>query len=298
MRLLALSLFILLTGCSSTEISPTQQSEERLTPITQYSIPPVLNETSGLVEYQGSLWSINDGGNYPVLHSWSTSSQSDAPRFNEPRMLAGADNFDWESMAQNDQGLFVLDCGNNRGDRIWLQSYFVGWDSLKQKPVSAQKTQFRFGDTDPRVARRDHNNDCEAAAWVEDSLWIFTKNWVDQQTRIYQLGSGQEQVLSAFATLPVGGLVTGADYSAEFEQLVLLGYGKGLSMLQPFVWFIPVNDSAPDWAGAERFLLDRSGQWEAILWRQDRLLLTREDSVLGGAVLAELPVPRHRLKKF
>lgn len=300
MRFWAFSAVLLLLGCSSTGVAPEKQSAERLTPVVRLHLAADLSETSGLAEHQGEIWSMNDGGNAAVLHHGRLSQVGG--EFSQ-LSLSGADNFDWESMAQNQQGLFILDCGNNRGDRIWLQSYFFSWESLADSTAKAERTDFRFGDTDPRLARLNHDNDCEAAAWVEDSLWIFTKNWVNQQTRIYRLAANDleaasEQVLSTFETLPVGGLITGADYNADYGQLVLLGYGKGIAMLQPFVWFVPVKNARPDWSGAQRYFLDRSGQWEAILWRGDHLLVTREDSVLGGAVLAEIPVPSNRLKRY
>lgn len=284
---------LFLVGCASTEIALTQRGNERLTPVTRYQLSSPLIESSGLAEYRGQYWSINDGGNASNLYTWSDATdQNSIP-------LAESDNFDWEAMAQNDKGLFVVDCGNNRGDRIWLQRYFIGWNELQSDHPIAKRIDFRFGDTDPHLARRKHNNDCEAAAWVEDKLWLFTKNWLDGHTRIYTLDlQSDKQVLTTYAVLPVAGLITGADYNAEYQQLVLLGYGAGLQVLQPFVWFIPVNQQQPVWQQAKRYELDRSGQWEAIVWRDSNLVITREDSMLGGPVMAQISVPSTRLKRF
>lgn len=252
---------------------------------------PQLQESSGLALYDNRLWSMNDSEGAPEL-IWL---DLPAGRLGSVK-LEGATNFDWEALALGDEQLYLLDCGNNRGDRIWMQLYAVPLSGLKQASVGVERSDFRWGDTQYQVARREHNNDCEAAAWVDGQIWLFTKNWQDQQSRLYKLtpGTDRQQLLTQ-KIMNVGGLVTGADYSAEHKMLVLLGYGSGLRLLQPFIWLAPVTGGELIWDQAKRYDLAESGQWEAIVWQGSELLLTREQSILGDAEVARLKLPKTAL---
>lgn len=295
MRSLAALALLLTTlqGCGTTPGgSPAVRAEaERLAPIRVMALGPELQESSGLARVGSMLWSMNDSGGESQL-SWYDlqAEQSGAVA------LAGAVNFDWEAMAQSDTHLFVVDCGNNRGDRIWLQLYQIELSQLGKASVDVQRRDFRWGDVEYGVKRRAHNNDCEAAAWVDNELWLFTKNWQDQATRLYRVqpGENRQQLLSS-ERFAVDGLITGADYSAEHQTLALLGYGKGLRVLQPFVWLVPIEESAPVWSRAKRYLIAESGQWEAIVWQGSDLLISREESVLGGAQFARIRLPQAAL---
>lgn len=288
--LLALAL---LQGCvTAPDGSPYVRAEaERLTPHRLTELGPHLQESSGLARVGDQLWTMNDSGGEAELTSL------DLPAGRSTAVaLEGATNFDWEALAQSTEHLYVIDCGNNRGDRIWLQLYQVELNALDQPSATAVRADFRFADVEYGVKRRAHNNDCEAATWVDDQLWLFTKNWDDQATRLYRMVPGAyKQQLSSSERFYTDGLVTGADYSQTHQMLALLGYGKGLRVLQPFIWLVPVKDRAPQWGLAKRYLLSESGQWEAIVWRGSELLISREESVLGVAEIARVSLPNAAL---
>ncbi|NVK00415.1 MAG: hypothetical protein HWE12_02640 [Oceanospirillaceae bacterium] len=280
----------LLLGCASSERVRVESA--RLIPEQLVTLGPELQESSGLARYAGRLWSMNDSEGEPEL-IWLELSSGRSGTL----ALQGAVNFDWEALAQSDDQLYLLDCGNNRGDRIWLQLYSVPLDQLTRAQAEVQRSDFRWGDVDYQVARRAHNNDCEAASWIGNELWLFTKNWQDEQSRIYRMQPGVDrQQLTSEQSINVGGLITGADYNAELQMLALLGYGKGLRVLQPFIWLAPLVDGELQWSLAKRFDLTESGQWEAVVWQDDELLLSREESILGGAAIAKLRLPRSALR--
>jgi len=280
---------ILLQGCvTAPDGSPYARAEaESLSPVTLAKLGPHLHESSGLALVDGQLWTMNDSGGEAEL------TRLELPVGRSTALaLQGAINFDWEALAQSAEHLFIVDCGNNRGDRIWLQLYQIELGALVESGAQAARTDFRFADVEYAVNRRAHNNDCEAATWVGDQLWLFTKNWDDQATRLYRMVPGvHKQQISSSERFYTDGLVTGADYSEAHQMLALLGYGKGLRVLQPFIWLVPVTDRAPQWGRAKRYLLNESGQWEAIVWRGSELLISREESVLGGAEIARVSLP-------
>jgi hypothetical protein len=77
------------------------------------------------------------------------------------------------------------------------------------------------------------NFDCEAFIVSSDSIYLFTKQWLNQQSTIYVLpkipGTYSAQLK---ATIPVNGLITGANYQEEKRLITLIGYS---SLLQPFL---------------------------------------------------------------
>ncbi|WP_432694940.1 hypothetical protein ACQUQP_10275 [Marinobacterium sp. YM272] len=285
LRGLLLSALVSLTGCS---LLPPAGAGGYLEIETLAPLDPRLNESSGLALHDGRIWTINDSGNGPWLFEFDRQGQ-----VLERTRVSAAVNIDWESLASDHRDLFVADCGNNTGRREWLQLYRIAWsellDGADDAPVASDYIEFRLADAKAGKGTHAHDNDCEAVTWVEDRFWLFTKGWQSGDTRLYQLDPGaDEQQLAAVATWPVSGLVTGADYSSDRQELVLLGYTLGQLSSDTFIWIVPVAAGRADWSGAQRHRLWPSGQWEGIAWQGNELLLTREKSILGEARLGRV----------
>lgn len=286
-RLLA-AVMLLVGGCTS---SPVATAPSEVLSVKRVALlSEEVAETSGLAAFDGRLWSHNDSGDQPLVYELSAATGEVLGR----HVLQDALNFDWEELAQDRYYLHVFDCGNNMGRREWMQVYSLRWPDLLhgQDAVPSRLTEFRFADAEPSSGAYKHNNDCEAAAVVEDEIWIFSKNWQDQHSRLYRLqADGGRHDLSSRARYPVAGLITAADYDAERRQLVLLGYTRKRFSSSAFIWFVPVMHGEPEWSGARRHSLSPAGQWEAVLWRPDGLWLTRETSLLGQSWLGFIPLP-------
>ncbi|WP_409526298.1 hypothetical protein [Nitrincola sp. MINF-07-Sa-05] len=288
-RGLLLGSLLLLSACGSDPIIPPAQADalSRVLEVERIALlPEVVIETSGLARHHDRLWTINDSGNLPLLYRLSEDGREIDRRI---RPLDAA-NVDWEALAQDEQYLHILDCGNNRGNRNWLQLYSVRWQDIDGAPdganVPAKRVNFRFADAERIVSRHNHDNDCEAAAVVDGKIWVFTKNWADTHTRHYILDpDSPDQELVSQGRYPVHGLITAADYDAETGMLALLGYTVRRFSSRAFLWTLPVIDGAIDWSVAQYHVVEPPGQWEAVLWQQGDLLLTSERSILGDTQL-------------
>ncbi len=70
-----------------------------------------------------------------------------------------------------------------------------------------------------------HSFDAEALTVVGDSLALFSKNRLTQQTEIYIFPKkAGDYVLTPSVILKVGSLITAADYNQSYDLLVLSGY--------------------------------------------------------------------------
>ncbi|NVK44594.1 MAG: hypothetical protein HWE39_25470 [Oceanospirillaceae bacterium] len=280
-----------MSGCSS--VATTDTGAVSLAgdiAITRVALlPEEVLETSGLALVDGRLWTVNDSGNEAALYGLGHNGAA----LEKVLYLAGAENVDWEAVAADGQYLFVADCGNNRGNRAQLDLYRVALADLSAPDgsrVDYRRMHFRYGERLEVTSSGDHNYDCEALTAVDDSLWLFSKDRGDGQSRLYRLsGAADEQSVFPVATYPVDGLVTGADFDPVSRRLALIGYSRERLFGHSFLWLVPVPGELPDWSAARRYRLGIYAQWEAVSWDgPQRLLLTAERSVLTDTMLGEI----------
>ncbi len=214
--------------------SPTG-SHPQLVLHTEYLDQMVL-ENSGLVWYRGRLWTINDSGGDPVLFSLDLRTG----KCIQAIYIEGAENRDWEELAQDDDFIYVFDVGNNFGRRDELTIYKVPKDSIPASGnarVFPEIIRYRYGDKKQNSGYFSRSPyDCEAAFAMNDSLYLFTKDWENQQTDLYVCpAAAGAYTLWPVATYEADGLVTGADVNpSDSTSIMLIGYKDYV----PFLWEI------------------------------------------------------------
>ena len=82
-------------------------------PPFKYLLPEEIKETSGLIYYADALWTINDSGNLPIIYKFDPETGKILHRIR----ISNAKNKDWETLAQDDQNIFIGDVGNNKANR-------------------------------------------------------------------------------------------------------------------------------------------------------------------------------------
>lgn len=217
----------------SCQYAPVTYSPEFIT-----FLDPKVKETSGMAFHAGVLWTHNDSGNPPWLHAIDTASGEVLRSV----FVAGAPNVDWEDIATGPTHLFIGDFGNNNGNRKDLRIFRIALDSLAElDTVFVDTIAFHYEDqTDFSAASNNNDYDCEGFVWMGDSLHLFTKNWVSQNTRHYVMPDfpGQHPALLR-DSLETGGLVTGASRNASGDGIVLCGYvNQGFGFWTCFAWLL------------------------------------------------------------
>lgn len=205
----------------------------KVTPVLSIELPGEVEETSGLIKWNGNLITHNDDTDLN-LYALDTLTGGLIKKFS----IAGAKNQDWEELDQDDDYIYIGDFGNNHnGNRTNLAIIRVHKDSLLAG--IAKPGYINFSYSNQALSTKDENKtdfDCEAMIVSRDSIYLFTKQWNSKQTSLYALPKTPGTHTADFkGSLNVSGLITGATYLEEQQLVVLLGYSK---TLKPFFYLL------------------------------------------------------------
>ena len=203
-------------------------------------VSPTLNENSGIIFFNGHLFTINDGGNSNSIFELDT-----LGNIIREITVTNAINVDWEGISQNSQSVFIGDFGNNSGSREDLCIYEISKQDIEDSQVtevSAIRRSFKFEDQlDFNWASNAHNFDCEALISTEDSIYLFSKNWLNEETKLYKLPIAWSDTAVAILStgFNVDGLITDATFDPISERVMLLGYkNNGGNLYTSFIWIL------------------------------------------------------------
>lgn len=265
---------------------PVAASAQLFTPSVLAPLSSTLNETSGLVQVNGQVWTHTDSGGPARLY------QIDPVNGSVLRTVdvTNAINADWEDIAADGQWLYIGDVGNNSGDRTDLRVLRIALDSLLDPlatSVNASTIAFAYDQqTDFTAAPNNTDWDCEALMAFNDSLWLFSKNWVSGTSHISVVPAipGSHMAVRV-DTLDSQGMITGASFDPATGDVALIGYTNGLYL--PFAWHLQDVTGANGFGDGLRADLPLLfTQFEGIAWNTlGTVLLTNEQSPLSAARL-------------
>jgi hypothetical protein len=206
-------------------------AQNNVTPQTLTPLAVTVNESSGLINLDGKIWTHNDSGGQPALYEISKMDGSVLRTV----VIQNATNVDWEDLAADSEYVYIGDFGNNSGSRTDLKIYRINRSDLaSSNSIPAETINFSFSDQTSWVPQLNQTDfDCEGFVAFQDSLYLFSKDWVDHKTRMYQLSNQPGTHVAQYkSTFDVVGLITAADMFSS-EVLVLQGYSTTLT---PFTW--------------------------------------------------------------
>lgn len=205
--------------------------------VTKANLAAAVPESSGLQFTSQGLWTFNDSGNAPVLFKVDSTSGNVLQQVT----ISNFPNVDWEDIAADAHNLYVGDFGNNNGNRRNLRVLRVLKSAIGSAPtetVAAQEIAFSYPDqTNFSPGINNHNFDCEAFFYFNDSLHLFTKNWANLQTTYYTIPARPgTYVAHRKGAFNVNGLITAADLNAAGTDAGLLGYNASTGAT--FLWLL------------------------------------------------------------
>ena len=211
---------------------------------TNYSLNLVANlvdtlsENSGLVWAAGKLYTFNDSGSGTKVYEVTANGT-----IIRTIHIANSTNVDWEAMTSDSTYFYIGDFGNNNGNRTDLCIYRLLKSEVTNNAldtVAAEKMNFSWADQlDFTSAYNANDFDCEAFYATEDSLFLFSKNWVDLKTKCYSLPNYWTDTLNAtlISQFDVDGLITDACKDTINDRIYLLGYkNNGSNFYTSFIW--------------------------------------------------------------
>ena len=282
-----LILIFLLASCQQTPvISLADKYETIMSFQTICEFPFAVNESSGLAFENNRLWTHNDGGDAPNLYQINKANGSIISTLN----IKDAHNNDWEDMTEDSSYFYVADIGNNRGNRQDLNILkILKPQSDVDTSYEASQIKFSYADQNSFIFEKEmHDFNAEALIMIGDSLFIFTKNHISQDTRSYSIPNIPNTYEISFSSrFDTEGLITSADFDKENEVLVLLGYNDYVLGHAPFIWCFwdfPENDFFK--GKSKRFNLNFSEQTEGITFEQAGVILisTEKEDGIGGNI--------------
>lgn len=198
-------------------------------------LDPIIKETSGLIEWDGSLWTINDSGGEPVVYRFDP----ETGKITQEVRVENGKNVDWEEIAQDENHIYIGDFGNNLGYRKDLSIFKIKKSDITSKDknisVKVEKTTFYYPQQKNFTRRnKQHNFDCEAFFYHNNQFHLLSKNWKDSKTYHYTVDATtghHEAILQD--SFDVKGLITGADIN-ENGTIVLVGY----TPMRLFMWIL------------------------------------------------------------
>jgi len=220
---------------NNSEISGTNGNPDSSQIHFQQFIPqmdPALSENSGLIFYDNLLWTFNDSGGENKIYGFDFSGN-----IKKEIELTGAFNVDWEEIAQDEKHIFIGDFGNNNGTRKNLKIYRISKKDIDQNPkqeIDWEVIQFDYANQEnfgyPPLTTPF---DCEAMVQLNDTLFLFTKDWEKLSTKVYKIPRNAGYFkLNPIDSFDVKGLITGADISPDKKKLALIGYNN----FKPLLW--------------------------------------------------------------
>lgn len=182
-----------------------------------------VNETSGLLYLNNTLITHNDSSNANALYDIDVSTGL----VTRTVTISNALNIDWEDLAHDDTYIYIGDFGNYLGHRDDLKIYRISIvDYFNSTEVNADIINFSYShQTDFTPSPLATNFDAEGLIHYNNMLYVFSKNWLDGKTNVYQVPKDPGTYsASIIDTINAQGLVSGATFNTLSQTIMLSGY--------------------------------------------------------------------------
>lgn len=204
----------------------------KVKPFSSVKLSDSISETSGLIAFDSILWTHNDD------HDTTIYGLNLKGEIQKKINLTGSKNYDWEEIAQDSSYIYINDFGNNFGNRKDLKIIRIEKESFLSNNPIIDTIHFSYSNQNTFERQKINTTDFDGEAFVilQDSIYIFTKQWTSQKTSVYALPKTTGIHIAKFKeTINIKGLITGATVLPSNKSIVLCGYSK---TLKPFVYLL------------------------------------------------------------
>ncbi len=185
-----------------------------------------LQESSGLTNLDGRLFSFNDSGNTSEIFEIKAGSS-----YIEKTFQTGLRNIDWEAITNDGENFYVGEFGNNLGTRKDLKIYQIPFRNDSLIIDSIKTIPFYYPEQTDFTPKNINNNfDAEAMIFLDGNIHLFTKEWITNTVSHYVIDKNltDNQPARKIESFETGFVVTDASF---FEnKLYVVGYTKKASV--------------------------------------------------------------------
>lgn len=200
-------------------------SDKKSPLVVKTELSKELKEISGITADGSDIWAITDKPHatvYKLDRSGNLKEQID---------ITNVEATDVEAVAADAGFIYIGDVGDNTGDRFERRIIKVAKANIKQgkqAKITGEIINFTFANAEQAEKKKQNNFDCESMVCYKDSLYVFTKDREDKETRLFVLpkkpGNYTARFINSFNSK---GLITDAAINPANNELALLGYHKG-----------------------------------------------------------------------
>lgn len=185
-----------------------------------------LQESSGLTNLDGRLFSFNDSGNTSEIFEIKAGSS-----YIKKTFQTGLKNIDWEAITNDGENFYVGEFGNNLGTRKDLKIYQIPFRNDSVIANFSKTIPFFYPEqTDFTPENINNNFDAEAMIFLDGNIHLFTKEWITNTVSHYVIDKNltENQPAKRLETFETGFVVT--DASVFENKLYVVGYTKKASV--------------------------------------------------------------------
>jgi hypothetical protein len=219
----------------------------KIKPKYSVKLNALLKETSSLMQSDSLLWTSNDNTE-TVLYGMNAKGV-----IQNKIQLKNVTNNDWEEISQDSDYFYIGDFGNNlTGNRKDLQILRIEKKSLNAEKQKIDTLSFSYSNQKDFKTNKVNatNFDCEAFIVSGENIYLFTKQWKERKTSVYQIPKiPGKHIAQLKESYNVDGLVTSATFLPGKKLLVLAGYSRFLS---PFMYLFYDYNGSDFFSGNKR----------------------------------------------
>lgn len=218
-------LFLIILSFSF-QISAQKTQKLRLKKYKIAVLSDSLQESSGLTNFNGRLFSFNDSGNTSEIFEIKAGSSHIEKTFQ-----TNLKNIDWEAISNDGENFYIGEFGNNLGSRRDLKVYQIPFRNDSLIVDSIKSIPFYYPEQNDFTPKNTNNNfDAEAMIFLDGNIHLFTKEWITNTVSHYVIDKNptDNQPAQKLESYDTGFVVTDASF---FEnKLYVVGYTKKASV--------------------------------------------------------------------
>jgi hypothetical protein len=241
-------------------ISCSAKTDQKPPLVVKTVLPKELKEISGITSAGQYFWAITDKPKSRVFKLDASG------RLLQTVNVSNADAVDVESVTSDSNFVYIGDVGDNIGDRVERKIIKISAPSIpagNEVQVTGDIIEFTFPDSVVVENKKQNNFDCESLLSFKDSLYLFTKDRQDNETKLYVIpktaGKYVARYISSFNSK---GLITDASINKQNTEVALIGYHKGHTY--PFIFLFSDFRGNNFFSGEHQKidLADKSWDWQ------------------------------------